>query len=115
MHFKNYSSSNLKCYLFRLQEVAQRIEHNNLPGDIFRGVVESAARMHHNGSSYGSLVNDLCSTEGLANVSILDKILYLFLITVNLITVLNWQEFMEVLHHDISQRLQDETGFTRKS
>ncbi|XP_019173661.1 PREDICTED: large proline-rich protein BAG6-like isoform X3 [Ipomoea nil] len=65
-----------------LQEVAQRIERNNSPVEIFRGVVESVARGHHN----GSLVNHLCNTEGLAN------------------------EFMEVLRRDISQRLQDKTG-----
>ncbi|XP_031130535.1 ubiquitin-like domain-containing protein CIP73 isoform X3 [Ipomoea triloba] len=73
-----------------LQEVAQRIEHHSPPEEIFRSVVENAAHLHRNGGRDENLVNGVCSTEGLAN------------------------EFMEVLHRDISKRVRDESKPPRK-
>nr|GMD10913.1 large proline-rich protein BAG6 isoform X1 [Ipomoea batatas] len=73
-----------------LQEVAQRIEHHSPPEEIFRSVVENAAHLHCNGGRDENLVNGVCSTEGLAN------------------------EFMEVLHRDISKRVRDESKPPRK-
>lgn len=50
--------------------MVQRIEHQNPPGEIFRSIAESAAHLYDN-TSGDDLVNELCSDEGLASVSIL--------------------------------------------
>lgn len=50
--------------------MVQRIEHQNPPGEIFRSIAESAAHLYDN-TSEDDLVNELCSDEGLASVSIL--------------------------------------------
>lgn len=49
--------------------MAQRIENNSPPAEIFRSLVESTESLHHSGSTDQSLVDELCSAEGLANVS----------------------------------------------
>lgn len=81
-----------QSYQTGLQDVARRIENGNPPEDIFRSIVENAVQAHPGGSSdeNENLVNDLCSTEGLAN------------------------EFMEVLQQDVSRRLRDEAKPPRK-
>lgn len=63
------------CVQIGLQEVAQRIEHHSPPEEIFRSVVENAAHLHRNGGRDENLVNGVCSTEGLANVSIFVSII----------------------------------------
>lgn len=50
--------------------MAQRIERLNQPGDVFRSVVENAVQLSGSGSGSRDLVDDLCSDEGLANVSV---------------------------------------------
>jgi hypothetical protein len=50
--------------------VAQRIENLNPPGDVFRSVVENAVQLSGSGSGSRDLVDELCSDEGLANVSV---------------------------------------------
>ncbi|CAK9187918.1 unnamed protein product [Ilex paraguariensis] len=73
-----------------LQQAAQRIEHHNPPGDIFRSVVESVVQSYHNGSGVEGVVDELCTEEGLAD------------------------EYMEMLRRDISGRVETETGSVRK-
>ncbi|KAF7140315.1 hypothetical protein RHSIM_Rhsim06G0009500 [Rhododendron simsii] len=73
-----------------LEEVVQRIEHQNPPGEIFRSMAESAANLFDNNSG-DDLVNELCCDEGLAS------------------------EFMEVLGHDLRQRLKNEKGSGERS
>ncbi|KAG5542816.1 hypothetical protein RHGRI_015799 [Rhododendron griersonianum] len=73
-----------------LKEVVQRIEHQNPPGEIFRSMAESAANLFDNDGG-DDLVNELCCDEGLAS------------------------EFMEVLGHDLRQRLKNEKGSGEKS
>lgn len=53
-----------------LQPVAQRIEHLNPPGDVFRSVAENAVQLSGSGSDSRDLVDELCSEEDLANVSV---------------------------------------------
>uniref|UniRef100_A0A5B6ZTG7 Ubiquitin-like domain-containing protein n=1 Tax=Davidia involucrata TaxID=16924 RepID=A0A5B6ZTG7_DAVIN len=69
-----------------LQQVAQRIQHENPPREIFRSMVESAVCLYDNGSGVEDIVDELCCEEGLAS------------------------EFMEMLRQDVCQRLQGETG-----
>lgn len=59
----------LQSFQMDLHEVAQRIENNSPPAEIFRSLVESTESLHHSGSTDQSLVDELCSAEGLANVS----------------------------------------------
>ncbi|XP_019227408.1 PREDICTED: large proline-rich protein BAG6 isoform X2 [Nicotiana attenuata] len=66
-----------------LHEVAQRIENNSPPAEIFRSLVQSTESLHHSGGTDQSLVDELCSAEGLAI------------------------EFMQMLRSDVSQRFQD--------
>lgn len=73
-----------------LKEVVQRIEHQNPPGEIFHSMAESAANLFDNDGG-DDLVNELCCDEGLAS------------------------EFMEVLGHDLRQRLKNEKGSGEKS
>ncbi|KAA8537443.1 hypothetical protein F0562_026870 [Nyssa sinensis] len=54
-----------------LQQVAQRIQHQDSPGEIFRSMVESAVSVYDNGSGEEELVDELCCEEGLVSVSIL--------------------------------------------
>ncbi|GAV56706.1 ubiquitin domain-containing protein [Cephalotus follicularis] len=68
-----------------LQHVAQRIEQSDLPGDVFRAVVENAVQLHPNESSPEDLVNELCCNEDLAN------------------------EYIEMLQRDICQRSQGDS------
>ncbi|KAL2503880.1 Ubiquitin-like superfamily protein [Abeliophyllum distichum] len=67
-----------------LRQVVQRLENQNSDGEIFRSVVDCAVHQYGRGSA--DLVNELCSEGRLTH------------------------EFMQMLSHDISQRLQDETG-----
>ncbi|KAG5542817.1 hypothetical protein RHGRI_015799 [Rhododendron griersonianum] len=80
-----------------LKEVVQRIEHQNPPGEIFRSMAESAANLFDNDGG-DDLVNELCCDEGLAS-PVLGHL----------------QEFMEVLGHDLRQRLKNEKGSGEKS
>ncbi|KAL7244706.1 hypothetical protein ACSBR2_000139 [Camellia fascicularis] len=73
-----------------LQEMVQRIEHQTPPEEIFRTIAESAAQVYDSGSDGEDLVNELCREEGLAS------------------------EFMEVLRHDLRQRLQGGDGSAEK-
>ena len=57
-------------FKINLQQVAQMIEHLNPPGDVFRSVVENAVQLSGSGSDSRDLVDELCSDEGLANVSV---------------------------------------------
>ncbi|KAL0314484.1 UNVERIFIED_CONTAM: Ubiquitin-like domain-containing protein CIP73 [Sesamum angustifolium] len=67
-----------------LGRVVQRLENPNSSEDIFHSLVDSALNLSSGGSAGESVVNELCSQGELA------------------------QEFMEMLHNDILQRLQDE-------
>ncbi|XP_059459775.1 ubiquitin-like domain-containing protein CIP73 isoform X2 [Corylus avellana] len=69
-----------------LQPVAQRIEHLNPPGDVFRSVAENAVQLSGSGSDSRDLVDELCSEEDLAN------------------------EYMEMLRRNIWQRLPGDSG-----
>ncbi|XP_057469973.1 LOW QUALITY PROTEIN: ubiquitin-like domain-containing protein CIP73 [Actinidia eriantha] len=74
-----------------LQQVALRIEHQNPPQEIFRSIAESAAHLYDNGNAGEDLVNELCREAGLAS------------------------EYMEILGHDLRQRLEGEKGSPEKS
>ncbi|KAH9693680.1 ubiquitin-like domain-containing protein [Citrus sinensis] len=52
-----------------IQQVVQRIEHLDPPGEVFRAVVQNAGQLHCNGSGREDLVSELCSDEDLAEVS----------------------------------------------
>ncbi|XP_022880315.1 large proline-rich protein BAG6-like [Olea europaea var. sylvestris] len=67
-----------------LERVVQRIENQNSAGEIFHSMVESA--LHQYGRGSADLVTELCSEGRLSH------------------------EFMQMLSHDISQRLKDEAG-----
>ncbi|KAK4390874.1 hypothetical protein Sango_2150700 [Sesamum angolense] len=67
-----------------LGRVVQRLENPNSSEEIFHSLVDSALNLSSGGSAGESVVNELCSQGELA------------------------QEFMEMLHNDILQRLQDE-------
>ncbi|KAG2692891.1 hypothetical protein I3760_08G073000 [Carya illinoinensis] len=67
-----------------LQQVAQRIERLNPPGNVFHSVVENAVQLSGRSGSE-DLINELCSDEGLAD------------------------EYMEMLHRDVHQRLNGES------
>lgn len=69
-----------------VQQVAQRIERLNQPGDVFRSVVENAVQLSGSGSGSRDLVDDLCSDEGLAN------------------------EYADMLRRDICQRIPGDPG-----
>ncbi|KAL3840153.1 hypothetical protein ACJIZ3_024744 [Penstemon smallii] len=68
------------------RQVVQSLENRSSSEEVFRSLVERAVHFSSNGSAGESLVNELCSQEGLA------------------------QEFMDLLRRDISRRLQDDTG-----
>ncbi|KAG6699572.1 hypothetical protein I3842_08G072800 [Carya illinoinensis] len=67
-----------------LQQVAQRIERLNPPGNVFHSVVENAVQLSGRSGSE-DLINELCSDEGLAD------------------------EYMEMLRRDVHQRLNGES------
>lgn len=69
-----------------LQEVAQRIEHFNAPGDIFRAVAENAGRLNGSESRSQDVVYELSNNEDLVS------------------------DYIEMLQHDIHQRLQRDPG-----
>ncbi|KAM7514013.1 hypothetical protein LguiA_003596 [Lonicera macranthoides] len=69
-----------------LKQVAERIEQQDPPVEIFRSAVESAVHLYNNTIDEEGLVDILCSEEGLAS------------------------EFMEMTRRDISRRLEEETG-----
>lgn len=54
-----------------LQAVAERIDHLNSPEDPFRALVENSLLLSGGGSGSQEFVDELCSEEGLASVSIL--------------------------------------------
>ncbi|KAL0432312.1 UNVERIFIED_CONTAM: Ubiquitin-like domain-containing protein CIP73 [Sesamum latifolium] len=68
-----------------LRQVVQRLEDQSSSEEIFRSMVDRAAQLSSGGSADECIVNQLCSRR----LS---------------------EEFMEMLHHDISQRLHDEMG-----
>ncbi|KAL3505459.1 hypothetical protein ACH5RR_035300 [Cinchona calisaya] len=68
-----------------IQQVARGIELSSPPEEIFRSVVENAARLYDGDNGQGNVVNEICSEEGLAN------------------------EFIDMLRQDVSQRLKDES------
>ncbi|KAH6780235.1 hypothetical protein C2S52_011472 [Perilla frutescens var. hirtella] len=69
-----------------LQPVVQRLEDQASPHEIFRSVAAQAMHLFNGGNEEEHILNELCSQGGLA------------------------QEFVEMLHLDISRRLHDETG-----
>ncbi|XP_024039711.1 large proline-rich protein BAG6 isoform X3 [Citrus clementina] len=69
-----------------IQQVVQRIEHLDPPGEVFRAVVQNAGQLHCNGSGREDLVSELCSDEDLA------------------------EEYAEILRSDIYQRLKGDSG-----
>ncbi|KAL9448919.1 hypothetical protein AB3S75_010955 [Citrus x aurantiifolia] len=69
-----------------IQQVVQRIEHLDPPGEVFRAVVQNAGQLHCNGSGREDLVSELCSDEDLAD------------------------EYAEILRSDIYQRLKGDSG-----
>ncbi|XP_041020370.1 ubiquitin-like domain-containing protein CIP73 [Juglans microcarpa x Juglans regia] len=80
----NDDKQNEQNFQTNLQQVAQRIERLNPPGNVFHSVVENAAQLSGRSGSE-DLINELCSDEGLAN------------------------EYMEMLHRDVHQRLHGES------
>lgn len=68
------------------QDLARRIERQSSPGRIFSSVVRSVSEFYGHDDGADGLLNELCSEAGLA------------------------RDFVDMLRHDISQRLQDETG-----
>ncbi|XP_054799459.1 uncharacterized protein LOC129303903 isoform X2 [Prosopis cineraria] len=69
-----------------LQPVVERMEHVSTRSDVFRAVVENAIRLSRGGSSYGGLLDELCSDEYLPG------------------------DYMEMLRHDVSRRLNGNSG-----
>ncbi|XP_043713392.1 ubiquitin-like domain-containing protein CIP73 [Telopea speciosissima] len=69
-----------------LQQTALRIERGDPPATVFHSVVENAARMYSNGNGSEDLVEELCRNSDLAD------------------------EFMEMIGHNIRQRLQEDSG-----
>lgn len=50
--------------------MAQGIENLNPPQNVFRSVVENAVQLSGSEGGFEGLVDELCSDEGLANVSV---------------------------------------------
>ena len=96
--------------------MALRIEHQNPPQEIFRSIAESAAHLYDNDNGGEDLVNELCREAGLASVSGFFWALSLCAIAVpNSAPFGLLQEYMEILGHDLRQRLQGEKGSAEKS
>ncbi|GMI91377.1 hypothetical protein like AT5G42220 [Hibiscus trionum] len=67
-----------------VQQITQRIEQFNSPGDVFHAVAENAVQVYGNGWN-AELLSELCGDEGLA------------------------EEYIKMLQQDIRQRFQDES------
>ncbi|KVH95409.1 Ubiquitin [Cynara cardunculus var. scolymus] len=65
-------------------DLAEKIEHQESPEEVFLSVVEAAAHLNDNGGNADGLLSELCFEDGLA------------------------QEFMEMLKCDVSRRLEEE-------
>lgn len=65
----NYFLIYLIVFQIGIQQVVQRIEHLDPPGEVFRAIVQNAGQLHCNGSGREDLVSELCSDEDLADVS----------------------------------------------
>ncbi|KAF7829504.1 ubiquitin-like domain-containing protein CIP73 isoform X1 [Senna tora] len=76
-------NSGYRSLQINLQPVAERIEHLSPPADVFRAVVENAIQLYGSGNSSDSLLDELCSDEGLASVSIPSVICRLYLKILN--------------------------------
>ena len=50
--------------------MADRIDRSSPPTDVFRAVAENAVRVSGGGSASNNLLDELCSNESLASVSI---------------------------------------------
>ncbi|OVA16024.1 Ubiquitin domain [Macleaya cordata] len=81
---------NNQTFKVDLRQAAERIERHDPPGDVFRSVVETAARLYGEGNCAEELVDEICSNEDLAN------------------------EFMEMLCRDMRRRFKGGTGSTGK-
>ncbi|KAF5462187.1 hypothetical protein F2P56_018216 [Juglans regia] len=81
---RNDDKQNEQNFQTNLQQVAQRIERLNPPGNVFHSVVENAVQLSGRSGSE-DLINELCSDEGLAN------------------------EYMEMLRRDVHRRLHGES------
>ncbi|XWS25981.1 hypothetical protein CRYUN_Cryun27aG0114300 [Craigia yunnanensis] len=68
-----------------IQQMAQRMEQSNSPGDVFHAVAENAVHMYGNGWNAEDLLNELCGNEDLA------------------------KEYTEMLQRDVRQRYQDKS------
>ncbi|KAK8643013.1 hypothetical protein V6N13_012330 [Hibiscus sabdariffa] len=66
-----------------IQQMAQRIEQSNLPGNVFHAVAENAVQVYGSGRNAEQLLHELCGNEGLA------------------------KEYTEMLQLDLRQRFQD--------
>ncbi|XP_028766190.1 large proline-rich protein BAG6 isoform X2 [Neltuma alba] len=69
-----------------LQPVVETMEHLSTQSDVFRGLVENAIQLSTRGSSYDGLLDELCGDECLAS------------------------DYMEMLRHDVNQRLNGDSG-----
>lgn len=99
--------------------MARGVEQQSPPDEIFRSMVENAVHLCDGDNFQGNVVNELCSEEGLANVSILQPSSNLWLLLLNygkqlrfILAIINvvLQEFKEMLRQDILRRLQDGSG-----
>ncbi|CAA2965725.1 Hypothetical predicted protein [Olea europaea subsp. europaea] len=93
-----------------LERVVQRIENQNSAGEIFHSMVESA--LHQYGRGSADLVTELCSEGRLSHVRIMSFTICAVKGYLHSCVFLfgDLQEFMQMLSHDISQRLKDEAG-----
>ncbi|KAM0967563.1 hypothetical protein FF1_016086 [Malus domestica] len=69
-----------------LQEVVQRIENLNAPGDVFHALVENSVQLSGRGSGPQELVDELCRDEHLSS------------------------EYVEILRRDVRRRLEGDSG-----
>lgn len=100
-----------------LQQVVQRLANQGSSEEIFHSLVDRAINLYTDGSSGESVVNELCSQEGLVQVPVLSLVLLRYDLLwyhkyrftgVSLFGYL--QEFMEMLYRDISRRFDDDMG-----
>ncbi|KAM1223348.1 hypothetical protein ACFX2G_043334 [Malus domestica] len=69
-----------------LEEVVQRIENLNAPGEVFHALVENSVQLSGRGSGSQELVDELCRDESLSS------------------------EYVEILSRDIRRRLEGDSG-----
>ncbi|XP_068313634.1 uncharacterized protein [Pyrus communis] len=69
-----------------LEEVVQRIENLNAPGEVFHALVENSVQLSGRGSGSQELVDELCRDESLSG------------------------EYVEILRRDIRRRLEGDSG-----